>query len=532
MIPHSRSRKADSNLFVLCLFILSLFAVWDNARAQVLQPNRYEKIHKNSDDNFHVISLKEDGIALFRERDKYKGNNKIWELVILDTLLQEKKTVELEVKERHKLIGYEVTPAKLFFLYRMGESTKSELECTEVTLADMSTKKYNIKPDFDFRLTHFSHVDHSLIFGGYVNNEPAILLFDLSSSLLKVVPGFFQKDTELVDLRINQNSTFNTVTIDRGTRGDRKLTFKTFDSSGKILLEDIVPIEENISVQNGLTSTLENEDLLVFGNWGEKNSKQSKGFYAIKIDPFSDQKIKYVDFGQFEHFVDYLNPKRAARLKESSKEDKVDGKIPSFSAYVMPYRVVETPKGYLLLAEVYTPNSNTNPYYTGPYYYSPFYYGPAMGYGPYFRTRPYAPGPNDNRTNSSIRSNQGAVIAFDTNGEVLWDQSFKLDAIDMPTTEQATDFAVRNDKLFMVYKKELEIKIKAVHLVDETVEEISEKIKPLETADDIREDREAEGGIRFWYGHTFYVWGIQTIRNPTKEDRVRDVFYINKVVAH
>jgi hypothetical protein len=523
-------RQAVVNARVLCLLIATLLVAF-NTGAQVSQPHRYEREHKNSDDNFHVISLKEDGIALFRERDKYKNSSKIWELVLLDTALQEKKSVELEVKERYKFTGYEVTPTKIYFLYRMGETSKSDLEVSEVTLADLSVKKFQVKPDFDFRLTHFSQVDQSLVFGGYVNNEPAVFLYDLNTSLIKVVPGFFQKDTELVDLRVNQNNTFNTVTIDRGTRGDRKLTFKTFDGYGEVLLDDIVPIEENIALQNGITSTLENEDLLVLGNWGEKNSKQSKGFYVLKVDPFADQKIKYTDFGQFEHFLDYLNPKRAARLKEVSNEDKAEGKIPSFACYAMPYRIMETTEGYVLLAEVYTPNSNINPYYSGPYYYSPYYYGPSMGYGPYFRSRPYAPGPNDNRTNSSIRVNATVVIAFDNNGQVRWDHSLKIEEIDLPSTEQATDFVSIKNKVFLAYKKELDLKIKSIVLSEKKVEDITQKLKSLDPGDELRNDRENDGGLRYWYGNSFFVWGIQTVRNPNRTDRVRDVFYINKVVA-
>jgi hypothetical protein len=225
-----------------------------------------------------------------------------------------------------------------------------------------------------------------------------------------------------------------------------------------------------------------------------------------------------------------LNAKRAARLKEASKEDRSEGEIPSFACYVMPYRLMETSEGYLLLAEVYTPNSNINPYYSGPYYYSPFYYGPAMGYGPYFRARPYMPNQNDSRTNSSIRTNETVVIAFDNNGQVRWDHSLKLDEVDLPATEQATDFVVFSNNLFLAYKKELEIKIKAVMLADNTTEDLTQKIKPLEPADELRNDQENDGGIRYWYGNAFYVWGIQTVRNPNKEDRVRDVFYINKVV--
>ena len=65
---------------------------------QLAQPFRYERLQKNSDDYFHVISLKENGIALFREREKYKNNNKLWELILLDTTLQEKKTIGYEIK--------------------------------------------------------------------------------------------------------------------------------------------------------------------------------------------------------------------------------------------------------------------------------------------------------------------------------------------------------------------------------------------------------------------------------------------------
>ena len=71
-----------------------------SSNAQVSQTKRYEREQKNSEDYFNVISLKSDGLALFRERDKYKNSNKIWELVLLDTALQEKSVIELEVNEK------------------------------------------------------------------------------------------------------------------------------------------------------------------------------------------------------------------------------------------------------------------------------------------------------------------------------------------------------------------------------------------------------------------------------------------------
>jgi hypothetical protein len=532
--------SSASNVWSVCLVIGIAWLISLDLYSQTLQPQRFERQQKNSDDYYHVISLKEEGLALFRERDKYKGSNRIWELVMLDTALQEKKVIELEIKERYKMIGYEIAPGAIFLLYRTGETNKNDFELIQVKLPGDETSRYTIKPDLDFKLTHFTKAGDSFAFGGYVNNEPAIFLYELASGLIKVVPGFFQKDTELVDLRTNQNQTFNTVLVDRGTKGERSLIFRTYTTSGELLLEDKVPIEENITVQAGITSTLEREELMVLGTWGEKNSKQSTGLFALPIDPFRDQKILRVDFGQLAHYVDYLNPKRAERVKTLSREAHERGEIPNFINYVMPFKVTEYKDGYLLLAEVYSPSSNLNPYYSSPYYYNPYSYGP-YGFNPYFpgyyypgMSRMYRPYPYGSNSKSAdeIKTNESVVIAFDANGKVIWDQSIKLDEVKMASVEQASDFCITGSKLSILYKKESELNIKSVVLSEDTASVVTEKIKTSDPADDIRSEKDYEGGVRQWYNNTFYVWGYQTIRNVTKDDRVRDVFYINKVVVY
>ncbi|HEY9045697.1 MAG TPA: hypothetical protein VIN08_07360 [Ohtaekwangia sp.] len=509
--------------------------------SQVLQLQRYEREQKSSNDYYHnVISLKEEGLILFRERDKYKGGNRLWELSLLDTALQEKKVVDIEVKERYKMIGYEVVSGGIYLLYRTGETNKNDFELIFVKFNSDEITRSSIKPDLDFKVTHFSRAGDSFAFGGYVNNEPTIFLYELPTGLIKVVPGFFQKDTELVDLRTNQNQTFNSVLVDRGSKGERSLIFRTFNSSGEMLLEDKVPIEERVTLQTGITSTLEREELMVFGTWGEKNSKQSTGFFALPIDPFGDQKIQRIDFGSLKHYVDYLNPKRAARIKEQAKDAAAAKEIPNFINYVMPFKVTEYKDGYLLLAEAYSPSSSINPYYSSPYYYNPYSYGP-YGFNPYFpgnyypgMSRLYRPYPYTTNSKSAdeIKTNESVVVAFDANGNVMWDQSFKLEEVKLASVEQASDFCIVRNKLSIVYKKESELKVKSIVLLTDESQEMTEKVKTNDPVDEIRSEKDYEGGVRQWYNNTFYVWGYQTIRNVTKEDRVRDVFYINKVQIH
>jgi hypothetical protein len=411
-------RSVYRTLAVGILFV-SLMAT--PASGQISQPHRYEKAQKNSDDGFNIIPLQYNGLALFRDLNKYRNSNKLWQLILLDTALREKKDLELEIKDRNKFIGYEVARDRVFFLFRTGETTKNDFELIEITFAGNEVGRYQFKPDLDFKLTHFTKAGPNFIFGGYVNNEPAVVLFELSSGHIRVLPGFFQKDTELVDLRTNENQTFNTVLIDRGTKENRKLTFRTFDESGKQLLDDLVPIESSIFLQTGITSTLQREDLAVLGTWGERNSKQSVGFYYMNVDPFSEQQLKYVDFGQLEHFVDYLNPKRAERVKESSEADRAAKRIPNFTAYVAPYRLQEYKDGFVLLAEVYSPISTTSPYYSSPYYYNP-YYGGGMMFSPFYypgMNRMYRPYSYNStaRTTSEIKTSLATLLSFDAQGK-------------------------------------------------------------------------------------------------------------------
>jgi hypothetical protein len=151
---------------------------------QVTQSQRFEREQKGSDELYTIISLKEEGLALLRQKNKFNGNKKIWEIIVLDTALQERKTVEFQLEERYPLIGYEVTPQHLYLLFRTGETVKNTLMLLEFNIADgVEKKRYEIKPEVDFKITHFSKVGSSLALGGYVSNDPAILLFSMPENI-------------------------------------------------------------------------------------------------------------------------------------------------------------------------------------------------------------------------------------------------------------------------------------------------------------------------------------------------------------
>jgi hypothetical protein len=138
---------------------------------------------------------------------------------------------------------------------------------------------------------------------------------------------------------------------------------------------------------------------------------------------------------------------------------------------------------------------------------------------------------NNMKNVDEIKTSQSVLLSYDAQGKIIWDQSMQLDEMKMPGIEQVSDFVLLEDKIYFLYKKESELKAKTVMLSDGSSSEVSEKIRMLEANDVIKTEREFDGGVRHWTDNTFYVWGYHSIRNNSKDDRVRDVFYVNKIVA-
>lgn len=506
--------------------------------AQLKQVARFEAENKNSDENYTVIPLQRDGLALFRQTDDYDENRRKWSLTLLDINLQVKHEMSIGIHQRHNLVGYERAPGFLYLLFRKGETNRSDFELLVIDLnRGLEVSRDDIKPELDYRVTHFNIAGNSLIFGGYVSNDPAVILFDLKSKNIKVIPGFFQKDNELIDLRVNQNNTFNTVILDRSTRTDRKLIFRTFDEQGSMLLEDIVPIEDDKSLVHSMTSTLEREDLVLMGTWGDKQAKQSRGIFVLPINPFEAQHVKHIHFGSLQHMVDYLGEKRATKVRQGTEADLQNHRRPSFTAYAMPFRIQEDNAGFVMFTNFYSPLTTNNPYYNSPYY-NPVYANPYAftypnfpGYYPGMRGyRPYPYGRN-NRNAEEIRVHSLSAVAVDGSGNVLWDYSLKPEDIKRASLEQFGEMALTKDSVYLFYKKESDIRIKATSLASGETGERSERVMIHDQSDEIRNEDENDDGLMHWFGNTYFIHGYHTLRNRNKDDRSRDVFYVIKITA-
>ncbi len=517
---------AQSTVLLLVFFLLMAEAT---ALAQLSQPARFEKKKKSGDHDFTVVSMGEKGIALLRDAQKYQRADNLWELIIVDSTLQETWAKELIIENRFNLIGHEYRDETLYFLFRVGETEQGKLKIIKVDFKAGQTEEHNYEPELNIRLTHFNVVADQVVLAGYVSNQPTVLLYDLSNDHAKIIPGLLIDNTELLDVRVNINNTFNVLVAERESKLKKRLVSKTFDRSGAMLLDDVIEVDPDKVILSGFTSTLIRDELMIMGTWGEGSLKQAAGVFTVLVDPYNEQKVNYYDFAQLNHFLDYLKPKAAAKTKVKSENRRKLGKIPEFKANVLPARLEETKNGFLFYMEAYysSANLNNNRWNNNPngnYPYSPYGYNPYRSfYSPFNYGYPYSVGNNNSPETKMLH---GSLAVFNEKGELVADHGFKLDNLRMVSPEQVSDFAFAATKCTLIYSKEKEIRcqvsqLDGVALMDE---KISIQLKsPIES---VRDSNDVNL-VRFWYGSFFFLFGTQTIRSTEGENR--DVFYINKI---
>jgi len=503
--------------------------------AQVAEMARFEKEVKASDDLVVPISLLDNGLALVQSLNEYEKAKRKWEFTRLDTTLAKVNSEILALENQAQLVGHDYYQQQLSVLFRLGENDLNDLMLIRFN-PSWQSKTYRISLQLNFKPSHFITLAHTAVLGGYMGLDPVVVVYQFAERQASVLPGFLMKDTELLDLRANQNGTFNVLLFEH-SRLARKITFKTFDDQGALLLEDIIPLKEGDHILSAITSTLQNDQIMIVGTWGSNRGRLGKGIFATSIDPFSDQPVHYTSFAEIEHYLDYLPERKAKAIVEKAKEARQRGREPDFGSYFSLYKFEEIANSFWVYGEVYQPSSGTTlppPVYNP--FYDPFYGGSfASPYGlnpwagrPYsYNASPGVPsGPVEHRILESV------ALRFSPEGKII--QSFSLPGKDFKTEfiEQIGDLGVWNNRATLSLKHDKNIFVTYADSNTDDLQRDTLAVVGKRPGEVIRSESKIHTGVRHWFANYFFGWGEHTIRtnqSKTAEGEGRHVFYVNKI---
>ncbi len=504
--------------FLFLFFILPLFGY-----AQLEQPQRFETELEGYDAEYEIIIGGTNGVILYRTLNEYdKKGGQLWDFVRLDTALNVTWQRRVYLEKNIDFKGFDYSMESYFFLFQQTSGNSKDLKLMQMKSANGDTLRYTIKNLVPLILTEFEVTNGAAIIGGYYNREPVVMHYSFKENKIKVLPGIFGSKTELVQLKVDDES-LTVLVSDRTFDKRNTLTIKSYDIEGDYLNTFRFNPDYDKGLIFGRLAEMEDIRNLIVGTYGAKKSDYSQGLFLGLVDQENKQNIEYFNYADFDNFFNYMKAKRQKRISDKIDRKKVKGKKIKFNYRLLVHEVFKQGDTYILLGEAFYPKySSPSASNVG------FYPGQYGGYG--YGTQDYMP-----MNFAGYRYTHGVVAAFDSKGTMLWDNSFEIEDVLSYSLEQFIHAAFTDHGIVLLYLYDNQIRSKIIS-GNEVIEGKKFDDLKLSFEDDKVNNYTSTkiGGLEKWYGNTFIAYGVQRIKN-LKDSGVklnRKVFYINKIVYH
>jgi len=495
---------------------LMIFVLDTMVRAQIIQPERFEIELKPFENYFEVISLKDEGLVIYRETDGRSKDGKKWQIIRLDADLKPTWEQEYYFPYAYDLVGYSSRNERFYLLFNNDKTGKKHLELFEFFGDDRPPEHYTIENLFAIHLTHFEVSDSAAIIGGYYNYRPVVMHYNLSNDKSIVLPGIYNNKTELIQIKVFANNSYSIIVTEQTKDKRNTLAIKSYDASGDMIINTTLDPPGGNNIIFGRIARTNSNTQLIAGTYSSRRSDYSRGLFIAYLDDTGKQNINYYNYGDFENFFNYMRAKRQKRVQDRITRKKIAGKKVKFNYRLMVHDIIKQGDKYLMLGEAFYPKYS-HTYRSGNYANIDY---SALGPG---STSLYLEG---------YRYTHAVVIGFDNKGRLLWDNSFEITDVISPTLDQYVNVGIEEDKIVLLYLYENEIRSKIIKN-DEVLEGKELRSIELKFDDDITKNTDFEvGGLEKWHDNYFVAYGVQKIKNlrDTGVKLNRRVFFVNKLV--
>lgn len=478
------------------------------------QPHRVEFNIATSDVDHTLINGEDSGLLLAVETDNRAKTGYNWVFHYMDTFLNVQWTRIIEVPFEAYLRGYEYHNGKFYLLFNTSRYRTEDLLLYEVNAETSHFEKIEVNTVFPIELTHFEVIGHSALLAGYTNYRPVLLRFDLYEKKPQVVPGFYGNNSDILDIIIDDEA--NVFTVLQSERQPNKrytVTAKSYTSTADLIQKNVIEPGDKRNLVDGASTVFKGGFQYIAGSFSKKPSQYSRGLYLSKFVNGRQQFVKYYNYADLDNFFSYMNERRERRVKERIERKRAKGKKIKLSYRLLVHDIIQRGDEYVMIAEAYYPKySNSN--------LSPYAYG-----GTFARNNP---------SFSGYKYTHAIVVSFDRNGNIIWDNSFEIDAVETFSLEKFVTVGVYDDRIVLLYLDDNTIRSKVIH-GNEIIE--GKTFNPVRLAfvdDEVKNRNPDVEGLKLWYDKTMYAYGEQDIRNEhgTGGKVNREIFYINKIQYH
>ena len=493
----------------------------------ISQTLRLEIHLEDRNDEIEVVEGYDDALLVIQNTNESNGNGIVWKFHQINKELEQEWEMEQNISSADRLIGYDYNAGYYFLLFENDEKYL-EYKLMVIDLKGEKTLFREFTLAFEVTLQYLEALDKGILLVGTHNFRSVAMIYDIISGTPVILPGFYNRNERIFDLVMDDtNRSFSIVLTERMKNGKYTNRVKIFTYSGLLTQENIINPGENLNLVDGKATNFGNGVLYMTGTYSIRPSLFSRGIYISKFTNGSQQFIKSYNYGDLVNFFTYRGERAARRIQRRVSRKKANDREPKFGYRLYIHDIVQKGDLNIMIAEAYYARYGSSPtpgfVQSGPAG-SPFSYNGPFGSGAAL------PG---HRIFLGYKFTHSIIMAFNSRGEIVWDNSIKTNDITSYSLQESVAVNVQDDRSVIMYLDDDLIKSKVVEGSDVIEGKTYNPVRLLYPGDYLKSRNSRVNGIETWYDNYLYSYGVQRIENTnypsTSPLNRRRVFYINKI---
>jgi len=494
------------------LLILLLSA---SANAQIQQSARLEiPLEGNDHSGYRVVSAQQFGLVIYRSIDTPEGP-KI-ELSRLDTALHEVWHGFIGTDKKLQLLYAQVHENILSLLLKGANYASGDFLIINIRLEKGNYTTHLVKNAIPFNPTQYVVTSTAALIGGYFNYRPLAVYFNFTQQQSKILPGFFNEPGELDQMSLNPDGSIDIIVSAKNFEHKKCLWIRNYDSEGSLSKTVVVTPEDKKNLIFARSVQSAQGEQIVCGVYG-RYADYSRGVFVAVINAMGEYTVRYYNFADLHNFFKYMKASRERRILSRIQRRKIKGKKTRFNYRMMVHDLIPYNNQFVMLGEAFYPHySYANRSYGGLSTFSRYNSNPIMREGMVFDGYQYT---------------HAVVIGFDTNGKLIWDNSFEVNDVRTMQLEQFVKIQAERERIILLYLHENILRSKIIK-GSEVIEGKSEdNLMPQVASGKVKVKDIENSRLDYWYNQYFFAFGIQSIKTTPSAGiaNTRKVFFINKI---
>ncbi|PWJ55570.1 hypothetical protein CLV98_11346 [Dyadobacter jejuensis] len=475
---------------------------WAPAFGQLQQTDRLEiPTQSYSSEFFEVFTLGDQGLITLTRSERFSGKNQDWQFVKYDTTFQQLWSVGYRVDNKYvPIMAYQGEYAG-FWLFVQPDT--EHYFFLQLDYADGHFNSFQGDLLSGIEVQQFKVIGSKALVSGYYRSRPVVMVHSFFDHTTRVLPGLFEKNTEINNVEINEIDGYINVTTYAYRKRNCIFDIRTYNYEGKLLKKTTLS-DPNYSVISGQIVPLNADDSYLIGNYSVGCTEYSQGLYVTHIRDNEPSQPEFIEFSRLQNFFNYLKPKRKAKILEKIGKRQRLGKENKFRYRLLVHDLIQREDEIVLVAEVYYPNQRTST--------------PIVSSG---LSRQYY-----GRTMEGYKYTHAIVCAFDRQGKLLWDNCIAIKDLESYDLQQMVQVTPVDDYFILAYPQDGEIYTEVIRRNEVVVNSEKYKIKPNAEGEKILND--SESYLAPWYGQYFLAYGSHRL-GASSMSFGREVYYINKL---